>query len=231
MGKKTDLSGKHFGRWSVLYRSDIRSADNRRKYVCECLCGVIKEVDGRSLANGTSLSCGCAVVDSVKERFTSHGMTGTSTYSSWANMKQRCTNPQNEEWENYGGRGIKILDGWEDFNRFYSDMGECPEGLSLDRIQVNSHYCKENCRWADNGTQSHGRRKLIYKNTTNPSRFIGVVWHKFSEKWRVKLVFEGKTVLDTRFTDEVEAATVYDKLSKEYYGDEPNKDLLSSVMV
>jgi hypothetical protein len=229
MGKKTDLTGQQFGRWSVLYRSDEKSSDNRKKYVCKCLCGVIREVDGRRLTNGTSSSCGCAMIDGVKERFTTHGMTGTATYGSWANMKQRCTNPENEEWENYGGRGIQLLDGWEDFQRFFEDMGEAPNGLSIDRVDVNGHYCKDNCRWSDNGVQSHGRRKLTYKNTTNPSRFIGVVWHKFSQKWRMKLVFKGKTIVDKNFTDDVEAAILYDKLSKEYYGDEPNKELLATI--
>lgn len=229
MGKKTDLTGGMYGMWTVLYRLQEPSTNGRKKYVCRCLCGTMREVDGRHLSNGTSSSCGCAGIDALKERFTTHGMTGTPTYSSWANMRQRCTNPQNEEWVNYGGRGIQILDGWEDFQRFYADMGDCPTGYSIDRKDVNAHYCKENCRWSDNGVQSHGRRKLVYKNTTTVSRFIGVVWHKASCRWRVKLVFKGKTIIDKTFTDDVEAAKLYDQLSKEYYGDEPNNELLSNI--
>ena len=229
MGKKTDLTGLIFDNWKVLYRSEVAASDNRKKYICECACGVIKEVDGRNLTSGTSKSCGCTLSENTRERFLKHGMVGTPTYSSWANMKQRCSNPNSGEWEAYGGRGIKLLDGWDEFENFYEDMGEAPEGLSIDRIDVNGHYCKENCRWSNQGVQSHGRRKLIYKNTTHPSRFIGVVWHKSSEKWRVKLVVNNKVVIDKNFSDEVEAAIIYDKLSKEYYGDEPNKELLSNI--
>lgn len=229
MGKKTDLSGNVYGRWTVLYRESLASEDGRKKYMCECSCGVVRAVDGRRLTNGTSTSCGCSIPDRIKERLTTHGMTGTPTYGSWAGMKQRCTNNNISEWVNYGGRGINVQDGWEDFSKFYQDMGECPEGYSLDRIDVNGDYCKANCRWADNGVQSHGRRKLVYKNSKITSRFIGVVWHNIQEHWRVKLVFKGQVIIDQKFADEVEAAKLYDKLSKEYYGDEPNKKLLAAL--
>lgn len=218
MGKKTDLTGNTYGMWTVVYRSTVPAADNRKKYICECSCGTVKEVDGRNLTDGTSKSCGCTKADDVSKRFLRHGLTDTPTYNAWAGMKQRCSNPNDSEYENYGGRGICYQANWDSFDNFLADMGEAPEGLSIDRIDVNGPYCKDNCRWSDNGVQSHGRRKLIYKNTTNPSRFIGVVWHKFSGKWRVKLVFKGKTIVDKNFTDDVEAAILYDKFSKEYYG-------------
>ena len=226
MGKKTDLTGKEFGRWKVLYRSEERAKDNRKKYICECSCGTVKEVDGRNLSNGTSISCGCYSIEKVVERFTTHGLTGTTTYRTWAIMKDRCTNPKSGEYENYGARGIGYDPKWELFEGFLEDMGERPDGLSLDRIDVNGNYCKENCRWADQGVQSHGRRKLIYKNSKVVSRFIGVTWKADTARWRAKLVYKGKVIMDRTFISDVEAAKAYDKASEEYYADQPNKQSL-----
>lgn len=229
MGKKTDLTGKVFDNWTVLYRSEVRGSDNRKKYICECSCGTIKEVDGRHLTRGSSKSCGCEKSKQVSERFLKHGMIDTPTYRAWAGMKQRCTNPSYYEYHHYGGRGIQVLSGWEDFQKFFEDMGEAPAGMTLDRIDVNGHYSKENCRWTDKGTQSHGRRKMVYKNSKTPSRFIGVTWQETRGKWRVKLVFAGKVVLDRTFFDDIEAAKLYDEFSLKYYSDEPNKEILKSL--
>lgn len=229
MGKRTDLTGLTFGRWTVLYREDVPSNDGRKKYVCSCECGTERKVDGRRLTNGTSVSCGCYVIETVKERFTTHGMSSSPTYQSWAGMKQRCDNPNQTGYHDYGGRGISYSEDWKEFSAFLKDMGECPDGLSLDRIDVNGNYSKENCRWSTDNTQSHGRRKLVYKNTTKPGRFIGVVWRKSARAWRVKLVYNYKAVFDRQFSDDVLAAVVYDHVSSMYYGDKPNQRHLESL--
>ena len=82
------------------------------------------------------------------------------TYSSWSAMKTRCRNPKHNRYPLYGGRGITFDPAWDDFLVFLQDMGPRPDGFSIDRIDPDGNYCKENCRWADYSTQNLNRRIL-----------------------------------------------------------------------
>lgn len=82
----------------------------------------------------------------------------TPTYQTWVSMRQRCNNTNSPDYPNYGGRGIKICPSWDSFPQFLSDMGERPKGTSLDRIDFNGDYCKENCRWASPKLQALNTR-------------------------------------------------------------------------
>jgi hypothetical protein len=84
-------------------------------------------------------------------------MEGTRIYNTWAQMLARCNNPNAISFKRYGAKGIKVCDAWRDFRVFYADMGDIPEGRTLDRIDNDKGYSKENCRWADPKTQSRNR--------------------------------------------------------------------------
>jgi hypothetical protein len=94
-----------------------------------------------------------------------HGRDGkrTPTYLSWQNMRQRCHNPNTPRWDHYGGRGITVCARWDSFENFLSDMGERPEGTSIDRINNDGNYEPGNCRWATSAEQMSNRSKKYRK--------------------------------------------------------------------
>lgn len=82
----------------------------------------------------------------------------TPTYHTWQSMKKRCLNPKQVNYKDYGGRGIKIHEPWLKFENFLADMGERPNGKSLDRINVDGHYEPSNCKWSTNKQQARNKR-------------------------------------------------------------------------
>lgn len=159
--KLIDLTGRRFGRWVVLKRVDNNKARQTR-WLCECNCGTIKEIEGASLKRRHTKSCGCLRLELVKKRVYKHGyaMKGNRTdiYNSWMCMKQRCNNPETPDFKYYGGRGIKVCKRWCNFKNFLNDMGEKPKGLTIERLNNDKGYSPDNCKWATRKEQSRNNR-------------------------------------------------------------------------
>lgn len=127
-------------------------------YYCTCECGGFIVVRGDALKNNNTKSCGCQQVDANKERAV-HGLHNSPEYHTWIGMKGRCNNTNHADYPNYGGRGVEVCSEWiESFEKFYDAMKERPDGYTLDRIDVNGHYCPDNCQWASYSEQNSNRR-------------------------------------------------------------------------
>lgn len=152
MTRMTDISGMRFGLYLVIRQAGAK--DGNARWLCRCECGRERVVAGHALRRGESRSCGCA------QR---HGEMKNRSYRVWVAMKGRCLNPTNKDYKYYGARGITVCHRWRtSFLNFLADMGERPEGMSLDRINNDGHYEPSNCRWATAHEQGGNRRCNAY---------------------------------------------------------------------
>lgn len=163
-----DETGNVYGRLTVIHRgvSVITSGKPQTMWVCVCICGKETTVIGSSLRLGFTQSCGCFSSDKAKQTHTTHGCSprvgASQTYHIWESMRSRCLCPTDKRYSAYGGSGILVCERWADFSNFLEDMGEKPEGMTLDRIDGTLGYTKENCRWATTMEQVCNRSVSIW---------------------------------------------------------------------
>lgn len=194
------------------------SGEFKRKVICQCACGSDpKEIIYNNIVTGTSTSCGCM---SIKAR-TKHGLSGSRQYQSWADMKKRCDNSNLASYEHYGLRGISYDESWKTFEGFWKDMEEgYSDELTLDRIDVDGNYNKENCRWTTNSIQMHNRRKVKSLRS-----YIGVAKGDGSSNYFALLTKNGQYIYLGTYSEEKDAAKAYDDGSYEFFLDRPNKTI------
>lgn len=147
----------------------------------------------------------------VKRQVNLHGLRHTKEYKIWDGMMQRCNNPNSKAYPDYGGRGIKVCDRWEDPENFCKDVitsiGHRPDGMSLDRIDNSKGYEPGNVRWASAGLQSHNRR---FTNKFGLPQNIRLKDNKYEVTVAKKYI--------GRFVELDQAVSARDKAAKEVYG-------------
>ena len=159
-------TGNRYGRLFVSKEAGCDPYGNRQWH-CVCDCGNEKVVVGMNLRKGLTKSCGCLHKEIAREegkKTATHGMALSRTYKSWIAMVRRCTKTTDQAWFKYGGAGITVCDRWVDsFENFYADMGDRPDGMTIDRINPFKGYSPDNCRWADSATQANNKQLKFLK--------------------------------------------------------------------
>lgn len=185
-----DLAGQTFGRLTVLQRGEDQIRPSGRRLViwrCQCVCGAEAAVRSDHLTCEKIQSCGCW----RRDQPTKHGGAYSKEYNSWGNAQQRCDNPNNPGYDDYGGRGITFCDRWRKFENFLADMGECPDpDFSIERQDNDRGYEPGNCKWASTAEQNRNR----CMSTRNTSGVTGVVFNKARGTWHAQIGVNRKMI-------------------------------------
>jgi hypothetical protein len=192
--------GQKFGFLEIV-GEDGRDKHGRCLWLCKCECGCQTSVKATYLVSGRTKSCGCQKFSGLSRL--KHGLTGTKVYEAWKAMRQRCTNRKRPQYADWGGRGIKFDPNWMKFENFLADMGVPSDGESLDRIDNDGPYCKENCRWTIIDVQANNKRNnVLLKHNGERLSFSqwasklgmnrSVITNRYYRGWPVEKVLDPK---------------------------------------
>lgn len=209
--RKVNLEGQKFGQLLVV--ESLGSDGKNGWHLCLCSCGNYTKVMTRNIK--VIKSCGCL---SQKTRFakgsnTTHGLSHTDLYKIWSGMIQRTTNPKNSRYSDYGGRGVGVCEKWLKFEGFYEDMGDRPEGMTLDRIDNNLGYSKDNCKWSTLSEQQSNRRPTKGSNTR-----LGVSFCSQTNTWKARISVNKKDIWLGRHEEYEEACRAVELAEVKYLG-------------
>ena len=176
-----DMTPKLIGETYMKYPT--KNSNKKLKFgLYECpYCGTHWEVNSSLIKTGRTKSCGCQKINTLG---ITHGLKSNKYYQTWCDMINRCNNPKNKAYKDYGGRGITVCDEWLSATSFVTWCeGTYIEGMTLDRIDNDKGYSPENCRWTTKTIQSINQR--VGKN--NKSGYVGVSWNNKNNNWMAKI--------------------------------------------
>lgn len=208
---KYNLEGQTVGFLKVIEKSTNKGRNRGFLWLCVCECGTEVFIETAMLVNNEKKSCGCKT---KAETSGTHGMYGTPTYVSWNSMRERCTKEYHKSFERYKDKEIDPE--WlESFEAFYKDMGERPEGMTLDRINNELGYNKENCRWATLSQQQQNKTP----NKINKNKGLAGVYGS-NGRFCARIRYNGQREYLGIFNTPEEANAAYNARGLQIFGDE-----------
>ena len=199
-----DMTGQRFGRLVALREVDNSAyKSNASMWECRCDCGNVIVTQGSALRSGHTKSCGCLYIELASERATKHGMSHDRLYQTWADMKQRCSNPRCASYSNYGGRGVSYAEDWNNFETFreYALSVGYDDTLTIERIDVNGNYEPGNVKFIPLKEQIRNKRNSIHLTYQGETKTLGewaaqfgvnrgAAWYRYKDNCTFEEIFD-----------------------------------------